>query len=355
VAQLGRNADGESLEPGRVPDCYLGLLLAPSSMVEAPEVLVVAPVALLHPAVPQPDGTLLYELVTGHPDRQPRELVFVPDLTCELRAWPPGTWTALGIDPQAAADAVLAGWRRGDLLGLRLGGLTDEEALALQRPAITYVRAQLRDRLTQQVARALPAVAASKQRTPTWRPLPVAPDTPGCRSVRTLPQRVRCGHLPSGQPAASRFRMAAADTAHGAGWRPLSKPAEPGWTGRPPATPSPRPAQGRSVRGVQCRPAAAGQPDSAAACVRCCGRPSDTTAAAVAAAAADTWMLGTCQPLGRTAAPRIGHLPEARKRRARWRGAFGEAPTRTGRRGPWATRLAGCTPGESTVTIEPSS
>jgi hypothetical protein len=28
VAQFGANADGEVLEPGRVPDCYLGLLLA---------------------------------------------------------------------------------------------------------------------------------------------------------------------------------------------------------------------------------------------------------------------------------------------------------------------------------------
>jgi hypothetical protein len=154
VAQLGANADGEILEPGRVPDCYLGLPLDPSGTAEAPEVLVVAPAALLHPAVPQPDGTLLYALVSGHPDRQPRELVFVPDLTCELRAWPRGTWTALDVDPQAAAAAVVAGWRRGDLLGLRLGRLTAEEAQALQRPAMTYVRAQLRDRLQRRLARA---------------------------------------------------------------------------------------------------------------------------------------------------------------------------------------------------------
>jgi hypothetical protein len=51
-------------------------------------VLVVAPVALLHPVVPQPDGTVLYELVTGHPDRTPQELVFLADLAVELRAWP---------------------------------------------------------------------------------------------------------------------------------------------------------------------------------------------------------------------------------------------------------------------------
>jgi hypothetical protein len=64
-------------------------------------VLVVAPAALMHPAVPQPDGTVLYELVTGHPDRAPRELVFLADLTVELRAWPTDTWSKVGIDPQA--------------------------------------------------------------------------------------------------------------------------------------------------------------------------------------------------------------------------------------------------------------
>jgi hypothetical protein len=144
VAQLGRNAHGEVLEPGRVRDCYLGLRLDPASDTPTSEVLVVAPAALQHPAVPQPDGTVLYELVTGHPDRTPRE----------LRAWPTDTWVKVGIDPQAAAAAVVAGWRRGDLLGLRLGGLTAEEALALERPAMTYVRGQLGDRLQRQLARA---------------------------------------------------------------------------------------------------------------------------------------------------------------------------------------------------------
>jgi hypothetical protein len=147
--------------------------LPPSSTAEAPEVLVVARAALLHPAVPQPDGTLLYELLTGHPDRQPRELVFVPDLTCELRAW-----TALGIDPQAAADAVLAGWQRGDLPGLRLGGLTAEEALAPGAPSHD-LRARPARRPARPPARAgVPAVAAPKQRTSARRPLPVAVDTP---------------------------------------------------------------------------------------------------------------------------------------------------------------------------------
>jgi hypothetical protein len=154
VAQLGANAHGEVLEPGRVSDCYLGLHLDPDDPAEPAGVLVVAPAALLHPAVPQPDGTVLYELLTGHPDRTPGELVFLADLTVELRAWPADTWARVGVDPQAAARAVVAGWQRGDLPGLRLGGLTAEEALALERPAMTYVRGQLGDRLQRQLARA---------------------------------------------------------------------------------------------------------------------------------------------------------------------------------------------------------
>src|SRR5215218_11324916 len=94
VSQLGANALGEVLEPGRVPDCYLGLRLDPAGDAQAAGVLlVVAPAVLLHPAVPQPDGTLLYELLTGHPDRTPHELVFLADLAVELRAWPADTWS----------------------------------------------------------------------------------------------------------------------------------------------------------------------------------------------------------------------------------------------------------------------
>jgi hypothetical protein len=40
--QLGANADGEILVPGRVPDCYLGLRLD-SDDAKATRVLVVAP------------------------------------------------------------------------------------------------------------------------------------------------------------------------------------------------------------------------------------------------------------------------------------------------------------------------
>jgi hypothetical protein len=49
---------------------------------------------------------------------------------------------------------VVAGWQRGDLPSLRLGELTGQEALAMQRPAMTYVRAQFGDRLQRQLARA---------------------------------------------------------------------------------------------------------------------------------------------------------------------------------------------------------
>jgi len=106
VAQLGANAFGEVLVPGRVPDCYLGLLLDPTDHdTEAAGVLVVAPAALLHPAVPQPDGTVLYELVSGHPNRAAHELVFVADLAVELRAWP----TAPGPGSASTRRRPLAG------------------------------------------------------------------------------------------------------------------------------------------------------------------------------------------------------------------------------------------------------
>jgi hypothetical protein len=162
VGLLGPNAHGELLEPGRVGDCYLGLLLRVDDPDQASGVLVVSPAALLHPAVPQPDGTLIYELVTGHPDREPRELVFLADLTVELRAWPYGTWARLGVDPQAAASAVIGCWRHGHLPGLQYGGLTAEDALALERPAMALARAWLRDRLARQLSQADPR---------WWRPI----------------------------------------------------------------------------------------------------------------------------------------------------------------------------------------
>jgi len=154
VRELGSNAHGQLVEPGRVGDCYLGLLLRVGDPDQASGVLVVSPAALLHPAVPRPDGTLVYELVTGHPDREPRQLVFLPDLAVELRAWPYGTWAGLGVDPQATASAVIGCWQHGHLRGLQYGGLTAEDALALERPAMTLARAGLRDRVARQVGQA---------------------------------------------------------------------------------------------------------------------------------------------------------------------------------------------------------
>jgi hypothetical protein len=154
--QFGPRALGETLEPGRVTDCYLGLLLppGPAGEPEAGTVLIVAPAALLHPDVPQPAGSLVYELLTGHPEREPGELVFVADLTVELRAWPKDTWTAIGLDPEQVAQAVIGCWRDGEVAGLQVDDLGFEEARSLTRPAMTYVRGQLRGRLTVRLGRA---------------------------------------------------------------------------------------------------------------------------------------------------------------------------------------------------------
>jgi hypothetical protein len=156
VNQLGPNALGETPEPGRVADCYLGLLLppGPAGEPEAGTVLVVAPAELLRPGLPQPAGSLVYELLTGHREREPGELVFVADLTVELRAWPADTWAKVGVDPDQVAQAVIGCWRDGEVTGLQVDDLSFEETRSLTRPAMTYVRSQLRGRLTARLGRA---------------------------------------------------------------------------------------------------------------------------------------------------------------------------------------------------------
>ena len=156
MRRLGTNAYGERLQPGRVADCSLGILLEQPLAELAPEpgrVLVVGPAALLHEEIPQPDGQVLYDLLTGHPDRAARELVFLADLTVELRAWPQQTWTAVGVSPDAALLAIVDCWRGGHVKGLEFDGVSVEEARALGRPAMTYVREQLRGRLGREVSR----------------------------------------------------------------------------------------------------------------------------------------------------------------------------------------------------------
>jgi hypothetical protein len=96
----------------------------------------------------------VYELLTGHSEREPSELVFLADLAVELRAWPAETWAGLGVDPAAVARAVLGCWRDGEVAGLEFDRVTFEEARALERPVMAYARGQLRVRLTRQVQRA---------------------------------------------------------------------------------------------------------------------------------------------------------------------------------------------------------
>jgi len=156
VRRLGPNAFGEQLQPGRVNDCYLGILLDQPLAEIAPEpgrVLVVAPAALLHEEIPQPHGQVLYDLVTGHPDRAPRDLVFLADLTVELRAWPQQSWSAVGISPEAALLPVVDCWRAGHVKGLELGGVSVEEARALGRAPMGYLREELRQRLAREISR----------------------------------------------------------------------------------------------------------------------------------------------------------------------------------------------------------
>jgi hypothetical protein len=68
----------------------------------------------------------------------------VADLTVELRAWPHDTWATLGIDPDQIAQVVIGCWQAGEVSGLQLDDLGFEEARSLTRPAMTYVRGQLR-------------------------------------------------------------------------------------------------------------------------------------------------------------------------------------------------------------------
>jgi hypothetical protein len=79
--------------------------------------------------------------------------VFLTDITVELRAWPQDTRT-VGVDPDQVAQAVIGCWQDEEVSGLQVDDLALEEARSLTRPAMTYVRAQLRGRLTTRLARA---------------------------------------------------------------------------------------------------------------------------------------------------------------------------------------------------------
>jgi hypothetical protein len=144
------NSAGEELSPGAVEDCYLGLLVDQPLAATLPtpgSLVVVGPSALLDARVRQPDGRAVYDLLTGHPDRTSRELVFLADLAVELRAWQDTDWRTLGIDVEGVADSVVQLARRGQVRARWYHELTAWDAKALGRPAMAYARAELRDRL----------------------------------------------------------------------------------------------------------------------------------------------------------------------------------------------------------------
>jgi hypothetical protein len=150
VRRLGPNSLGEELTPGAVADCSLGVLVDQPLAATLPtpgSLLVVGPAALLHPKVCQPDGRAVYDLLTGHPARTSRELVFLADLVVELRAWQGTGWTALGVDVDGVAEAVVLLARRGHIRARWYHDLSAEEVKALGRPAMEYAREQLRARL----------------------------------------------------------------------------------------------------------------------------------------------------------------------------------------------------------------
>jgi hypothetical protein len=151
VRRLGPNSEGEELIPGAVDDCYLGLLVdqplaatepAPGSLV------VVGPSALLDARVRQPDGRAVYDLLSGHPDRSPRELVFLADLAVELRTWQDTDFAHQGIDVDGVAEAVVQLARRSQVRARWYHGLSAWDAKALGRPAMAYARGELRERVS---------------------------------------------------------------------------------------------------------------------------------------------------------------------------------------------------------------
>jgi hypothetical protein len=150
VRRLGPNSDGEELTPGAVGDCSLGLLVDQPLAATLPtpgSLLIVGPSALLDERVRQPDGRAVYDLLTGHPARDPRELVFLADLAVELRQWQDTDWATQGIDIDGVAEAIVQLARRGQVRARWYHELLAEDAKALGRPAMDYAREELRRRL----------------------------------------------------------------------------------------------------------------------------------------------------------------------------------------------------------------
>jgi hypothetical protein len=150
VRRLGPNSAGEELTPGAVDDCNLGLLVDQPLAATLPtsgSLVVVGPSALLDARVRQPDGRAVYDLLSGHPDRRPRELVFLADLAVELRAWQDTNWRTQGIDVDGVSEALVQLARRGQVRARWYHELSAWDTKALGRPAMAYARAELRHRL----------------------------------------------------------------------------------------------------------------------------------------------------------------------------------------------------------------
>lgn len=103
------------------PDVYLLTLFEPYTEPRHPvpiNALIVHALTLLHPAVPQPDGGMIYRCLTEYPGRRPDEIIPVSTLTFELdggRLWPEiGDWAAV-------TDALVAVARRGGCDAMKLG------------------------------------------------------------------------------------------------------------------------------------------------------------------------------------------------------------------------------------------
>jgi hypothetical protein len=164
---------------------------------------------------------MLYELVTGHPDRAPHELVFLADLAVELRGWPADTRSKVGVDPQATAGALVpagsaatcraCGWRadRRGAAGLAAAGHdlrarspTGSAAGSPARPGSGASRPAA-SRATAACSRGHPQAAAMSA-ADTNRPDTDRPDTDPADSARGSPASAlrtpRWRH--AGQPAA---------------------------------------------------------------------------------------------------------------------------------------------------------
>jgi hypothetical protein len=85
MQQLGPNAFGEVLESGRVPHCYLGLLLPPppAGEPEAGTVLIVAPPRCSTPASPSPPAACSTSWSPAIPTGSPASLC----------SWPTSLWS----------------------------------------------------------------------------------------------------------------------------------------------------------------------------------------------------------------------------------------------------------------------